>query len=132
MTTQHPAFTDVTTQTYVPKTLNKTDSTVVGDVVPFQAFDTGVTVADRSGTITAANAPQQLMAANALRRGFDLQAVSGDIYFRKDGGDAGVAGTASYLLTQGSLYEAPISGCSVAKISVISATLGAKFSSSEW
>lgn len=129
MTAQHPAFTDVTQQTYTPKTLQKTDGTTVGDVVPFQAFDTGVTPTDRSSTI-AANTSTQLMAANPRRRGFDFTPINGDAQLNKIGGAAGPTG-GSIPIPQGTLYESPISGCSTSAIFVWS-TVALTFTASEW
>lgn len=128
--TGHPSFTDTTQSQYQPKTLNHTDGTTVGNVVPYQAFDTGVTPTDRSGTIAVASTAQQLMAANTLRRGFDFYAAGGAFWLNKNGGVAGP--NSGIFIPQGGLYESPISGCSQTLISIWSATLGAAFTASEW
>lgn len=128
--TGHPSFTDNTQSNYVPRTLNKADGTVVGNVTPFQAFDTGVTPTDRSGTV-AASTSTQVMPANALRRGFDFFASGADFWLNKVGNAAGSTG-GSIFVPQGTLYESPISGSSMSIINCWSSTASAAYTASEW
>jgi hypothetical protein len=91
-----------------------------------------VTLVDRSGTIAAGNTQQQLVAANAARRGLWVQNNSaGDLRVNS----TGLASATSGLLLPGgqnALYEYPNSGVPVTAISIWGATTGQAFEAREW
>ena len=88
----------------------------------------------RSGTIVAANTPQDLMAANAARNGWTLQNQStGNLYLRSKG----VAGATLATLDQNSLIIPPGAAYDPSKISphalsIIGAAAGQAFFAEEW
>lgn len=85
---------------------------------------------DRGGTITAGGTAQQIMAANASRRGIAIQNQStGDLYM------SGVAGATvdyhSLKIPAGTLYETG-GHVGAGAISIIGATTGQAFYAREW
>jgi len=87
---------------------------------------------DKSGSITSGGAAQALMAANANRKGWQLQNnSSGDIWFNEVG-DTAVASQPSFKLAPGDSYESPVGATSTAAISIIGATTGQAFTAREW
>lgn len=91
----------------------------------------GVTPVNRSGTIAVAATAQQLMAANASRKGFWVQNVSSADLWINDAGTA-AGGQPSMLIPAGALYESPETGVPTSAISIFGATLGQAFSAREW
>jgi len=89
------------------------------------------TYLDRSGGIAAAGQAQQLVAANAARRGFFIQNLSaGDLWLNSTG--AASAGAPSIKVAAGQLYESPAHGVPATAISVLGATAGQSFAAREW
>lgn len=89
------------------------------------------TYVDRSGTITAGGTAQQLMPANAARRGFFLQNNStGDLWINPNA--AAVASQPSLKVPAGALYESPFGGAPAGAISIIGATTAQAFSAREF
>jgi len=86
---------------------------------------------DRGGTITAGGTAQQLMAANANRRGYSVQNQStGDLYI-----NAMTTATIDYhslKIPAGSLYESPPTHVGPGAVSIIGATTGAAFFAREF
>lgn len=86
---------------------------------------------DRGGTITAGGTAQQIMAANAARRGYSVQNQStGDLYI-----NALAAATIDYhslKIPAGSLYESPSNHVGPGAISIIGATTAAAFFAREF
>ena len=89
-----------------------------------------VTLADRSGTVTAGGTAQTLMAANTARRGFSVQNNSNGALTISSVGTAST--TAGMILQPGQLYEAPITGVPLTAISILGATTGQRFDAREW
>lgn len=87
---------------------------------------------NRSGTITTANTAQQLMAANASRRGFWLLNLSTttDLWINDLG--AAAASQPSIKVPPGGLYESPLGGAPVSALSIFGSAAGLAFSSREW
>lgn len=84
---------------------------------------------NRSGTITAGATAQQLMAANASRRGWWFQNnSSGDLWLDETG--TAVASQPSLKIPAGGYYEPPV--VSLGSISIYGATTGQAFSAREW
>jgi hypothetical protein len=90
----------------------------------------GVAQANRSGTIATGGTAQQLMAANADRKGFTIQNLStSDLWWS-------AAGTAapnqpSYKIAAGMTYETPAL-YPLTAVSIYGATTGQAFSSREY
>ncbi len=86
---------------------------------------------DRGGTITAGGTAQQLMAANAARRGYSVQNQStGDLYI-----NALTTATIDYhslKIPAGSLYETPSNHVGPGAVSIIGATTAAAFFAREF
>ncbi len=101
-----------------------------GGTVPTDTVVRAVAV-DRGGTITAGGTAQQLMAANAARRGYSVQNQStGDLYI-----NALAAATIDYhslKIPAGSLYETPSNHVGPGAVSIIGATTGAAWYSREF
>lgn len=92
------------------------------------AVDTVVkaTSVSRSGTIATGGTAQQLMAANANRRGFVLQnQSSGDLYI--NGLATATADNNSLKIGAGGYYETPVHHVGTGAISIIGATAGAAY-----
>lgn len=88
---------------------------------------------DRSGTITAGNISQQLMAANPTRRGWRIQNNStGDLWFNDVGGAASANGLGCFKLAPGGYFETSFGGITSTVINIVGATTGQAFSASEW
>lgn len=111
-----------------------TDSAIVVSVSPNSGpTDTVVraTAVDRGGTITAGGTAQQMMAANANRRGYSVQNQStGDLYI-----NALAAATIDYhslKIPAGSLYESPPNHVGPGAISIIGATTAQAYYSREF
>lgn len=88
-------------------------------------------VTDRSGTITTGGTAQQLMAANATRRGWYIQNNSDTVMWVSDVGTA-AATQPSLKLLPDAYYEPPQSGVDSGAISLFCATTGKTFTSREW
>lgn len=89
------------------------------------------TAAYRGGTITTANASQQLMAANTARRGFSVQNQStGDLYIKV--GQTATTSNLSLKIAAGALYESPPQHVSPSVINIIGATAGQAFYATEY
>jgi hypothetical protein len=90
---------------------------------------TGSPEVDRSGTIAAANVAQTAMAANALRKYFELQNLDSavSLWFRKDSGVAAVGAPGSLSLAPGGFYT----GQSTGALSVASTLAGHKYTALE-
>jgi hypothetical protein len=101
--------------------------------LPVTTNGNGVTKTDRSGTITTGSTAQTLMAANAARRGLEIQNThaSADMYINELGA-AAVIGGSSIKIPAGALYVADAHGVPVASISIICATATATFAAREW
>jgi len=101
-----------------------------GGTVPTDTVVRAVAV-DRGGTITAGGGAQQLMAANAARRGYSVQNQStGDLYI-----NAMTTATIDYhslKIPAGSLYETSSSHVGPGAISIIGATTGQAWYSREF
>jgi len=86
---------------------------------------------DRGGTITAGGTAQQLMAANAARRGYSVQNQStGDIYI-----NAMTTATIDYhslKIPAGSLYETTSTHVGPGAVSIIGATTGQAYYAREF
>lgn len=86
---------------------------------------------DRGGTIATGGTAQQMMAANANRRGYSVQNQStGDLYI-----NALAAATIDYhslKIPAGSLYESPPTHVGPGAISIIGATTGQAWYSREF
>lgn len=99
--------------------------------LPVAVRGTGVTYADRSGTVAVGGTAQQIAAANPTRRGlFIMNLSSADLWFDSMG--AAQAGIPSIRIGAGILYESPAHGVPVTAISVLGATSGQAFSAREW
>lgn len=86
---------------------------------------------NRSGTIAAGGAQQQLMAANPNRRGYWIQNQStGDLWINGLGNAS--AGQPSLRISAGALYESPVHGVGTAGISIFGATTGQAFAAREF
>lgn len=86
---------------------------------------------DRSGTITEGTTAQELMPSNTGRGGFWVQNLSEDNLWLSEIGTA-AASQPSLLVPPGSLYETPVTGCTLSAISIYGATTGQAFSAREW
>lgn len=86
---------------------------------------------DRSGTIAAANTAQDVCAENMKRYGFFFQNVSDTDMWLNFGSNA-TADQPSIKVIAGALWEAPLNGVPVARVSVICSVLGKKFTAKEW
>jgi hypothetical protein len=90
------------------------------------------TLTSRSGTIATGGTAQQLMAANAARKGWWLQNLStGDLWVNRFGGTASAA-QPNIQIPSGALYETPAGGAGSTLISIYGATTGQAFASGEW
>lgn len=90
------------------------------------------TPTNRSGTITTGGTAQQLMAANATRRGWSIKNQSaGSLWFNELGVTA-IAGQPSFELKPGESYTSEAGVSSVAAISIIGATTSQAFAAREW
>ncbi len=99
--------------------------------LPVAAVGSPAAKTDRSGAIAAGGTAQTLMAANAGRRGFWVQNLSGDALYINGLGDA-AAGQPSLRIPAGAIYEEPASGVSTTAISIFGAAAGQAFSAREW
>lgn len=90
-----------------------------------------VTFTDRSGTIATGGVAQQLMAANAARRGFWVQNTSLADLWISEVGTAAVAG-ASIQIPSGAIYETMAHAVPIAAISIFGATTGQSFAAREF
>jgi hypothetical protein len=92
----------------------------------------GLTLTDRSSTITTGGTQQTLMSTNSSRHGFMVENTSnGDLWINELGSSA-VQASPSIKIASGNLYESPVGGASTAAISIIGATTGQSFTSREW
>lgn len=88
---------------------------------------------DRSGVIVLGGAAQQLMAANAARKGWSFQNKStSDMWFNDVGNTADPAASNSVYLPPGTYYESEFGGASVATVSLYGAVTNAQFVAREW
>jgi hypothetical protein len=84
-----------------------------------------------SGTITSGGTAQNAAAANASRRGFQLQNNStGDLWFSTIA--TAVQSQPSFKLPPGAYYESPPFGGGVGAISIVGATTGQAFTGREY
>ena len=98
---------------------------------PLSVTAAGGTLTDRSGTITTGGTAQQLMAANASRKGFSVQNLStGDLWVRELGTAA--ATQPSMKLVSGAYFETPAGYGATGAISIFGATTGQAFTAREW
>lgn len=95
------------------------------NVVSSQATKT-----DRSG-VTTLNATVVVMAANAARRGWQLQNTSDADIWLNPGGAATIGGL-SFKLPPNAFYEDPAHGVSTTAVNVICAVAGKTFAAREW
>ena len=86
---------------------------------------------DRSGSITSGGTAQQLMAANATRRGWYIQNNSDTVMWVSDVGTA-AATQPSLKLLPDAYYEPPAGGVDNGAISIFCATTGKTFTAREW
>ena len=100
---------------------------------PTLATDTVVRSAttSRSGTIATGGTPQQLMAANAARRGFALQNNSSADLFLNALGAASNDGQ-SLRVPSGAFYESSVHHVGVGAVSILGATAGQAFYAREF
>lgn len=90
-----------------------------------------VTPTDRSGSITTGGTAQNVMAANASRKGCTFQNISDTDMWVSEVGTA-AADASSIKIGAGLLYEWPAHGTPRGAISVLCATTGKKFVAREW
>lgn len=103
----------------------------ISKINPLPVYFPGVTYTDRSGTITAGGAAQQLAAANASRKGFFIQNNSTvDLWINSV--TTAVLSQPSLKIVAGALYESPANGVPVTAISIIGAATAQAFSAREW
>lgn len=89
------------------------------------------TPTDRSGTITAGGADQQLMPARLGRRGYWVQNnSSGDLWVNALGTAA--ASQPSMKIGAGALYETPAHMVPPGEVRIFGATTGQTFTAREW
>lgn len=89
------------------------------------------TAANRSGTITTGGTAQQLMAANASRRGFRIQNQSnGALYFSATG--TATMDQNSFLLNAGDYFESSPHFIGTTVVSIIGATTGQAYHATEF
>jgi len=99
--------------------------------LPISEISLQITKTDRSGTITTGGTAQVLMAANASRRGWELQNnSSSDLWFNEIGGTA-VATAPSFKVPPGS-YISSDAGVTTSAISLIGQVSGQTFTAREW
>ncbi|MGU3386938.1 hypothetical protein ACLBYG_20675 [Methylobacterium sp. D53M] len=89
------------------------------------------TATSHSGTIAAGGTAQQLMAANASRRGFVVQnQSSGDLYV--NGLGTATADQNSLKIAAGDFYETSVQHVGTGAVSIIGATTGQAFYAREY
>jgi hypothetical protein len=116
----------------VPVSGPATDAQMRATPLAVASTPTNGSLADRSGTITAANTAQNAIAANASRRGFSVQNLhaTDPLYFNQSG--TATTGAGSTKLAAGAYFESPVGAAGVAAVSVLSATAGLAFTAKEW
>lgn len=138
-------FVNLAGNTYIPtapfQTLEKkisggipifTGGSAVSSSNPLTVAYTSATLTSRSGTIATGGTAQQLMAANASRKGWWLQNLStGDLWVNRFGGTASAA-QPNIQIPSGALYETPAGGAGSTLVSIFGATTGQAFASGEW
>lgn len=92
---------------------------------------TAKALTNRSGTIAVGGTAQQLMAANAVRKGFSFHNLSANDLWISDVGTA-AASQPSMRIPAGSIYESPVHGVPSTAISVFGATTAQAFAAREW
>lgn len=93
--------------------------------------DTGAVYVSKSATIVTGGVAQQLMAANAARKGYKLQNQSnGPLWINVLG--AATADNNSLQIPAGAYYEPPPKGIPLTAISIIGATTGQAFFAREY
>lgn len=86
-----------------------------------------------SGAITTGNTAQALAAANSRRNGFRIQNISaGDLWVNDIGGTAAVDTSGSMKIVANGFYVTPPGYDYTGAISIIGATTGQRYTSSEW
>lgn len=95
------------------------------------SYSTEITLTNRSGSIAAGGVAQQLMPANANRRGMWVQNVSsGDLWVYELG--TATQSQPSYKLVAGASMRTPDSVAITNAWSIIGATTGQQFSAREY
>lgn len=123
---QAPRFTDYSGHVQPAAAVLVVDA--AGDAVPLQSAPTLAAGTDRSGSIAAAGASQQLAASNASRRGLRIQNISAEALWVNQTGGAAAASTAgSFKIAVDGTFEVTTSQA----VSIVGATLGSKFSATE-
>lgn len=90
------------------------------------------TLSSISGAITTGGTAQQLVIANANRKGIIFQNISsGPLYINLLGSDASTL-SPSLMIPADSYWESPMGGCGTFSVSVYGATTGQKFTSFEY
>lgn len=114
------------------------DATVSNNRVNVTSFDAVALMTDRSGTIAAGGVAQQLMAANAARRGWAIQNIDETILEEirySLTGAATLAAVGSFAIAASGGANFPggyAQGVGTGAISIIAATIGHKFTAIEW
>jgi hypothetical protein len=88
--------------------------------------------ANMSGSITTGGTAQNAAAANASRRGFEIQNISGGDLWVSDVGTAAVDTAGSFKLPAGASYYTQPGECGVGVISIVGAVTGQKWTGREW
>lgn len=89
-----------------------------------------VTRTDKSGTITTGGTAQNAIAANTLRKGWELQNTSsGDLWFNTLA--VAVVGQPSFKLSPGQTYQTDMGFADTGAVSLIGATTGQTFAARE-
>lgn len=81
---------------------------------------------------TTALASQEFAAANALRRGFAIQAPAGAAIWVNKFGDPATADGACLMIPAGGYYESPAGAAGVLQLNIISDAAGEDFYGEEW
>lgn len=92
----------------------------------------GATPTNRSGTLAAASTSQQVMAANASRRGFMIQNNSSAALWINELGATAALAQPSIQIAAGATYTSPDGAASPLAINIIGGTLGQAFTAREW
>jgi hypothetical protein len=100
--------------------------------LPLPVHTVGVPLTDRSGTIAAGGTSQQLMAANAARRGLFVQNHSATDSLWIDETGSAEQGQPSIRIPPGAMYETPAGGCPLSAVAIVGPTLGQAFTAREW
>jgi len=121
------------TATITPMSVPQVNGDEVSGSNPLPIATFAASYTNRSGSIATGGVAQQLMAANASRRGWMVQNTSGQNLYVNETGVAAVQGTPSWTILPNSwfpatYYNAAPSGA----ISIIGPTTGQTFIAREW